>query len=126
MSNLFVDYTIIIFYMLAVVGIGFLCTNKNESTKNYLLGDGKIPFFAVGLSMMMALFSSISIVQAPGEIFNNSMTYGCFNQIIVWLQIPIYLIFTSLPFFSSTLISTMVLYFMGRTLVNISSSSQYH
>ena len=95
MSNLFVDYTIIIFYMLAVVGIGFLCTNKNESTKNYLLGDGKIPFFAVGLSMMMALFSSISIVQAPGEIFNNSMTYGCFNQIIVWLQIPIYLIFTS-------------------------------
>lgn len=95
MSNLFVDYTIIIFYMLAVVGIGILCTRKDESTKNYLLGDGKIPFFAVGLSMMMALFSSISIVQAPGEIFNNSMTYGCFNQFIVWLQIPIYLMFTA-------------------------------
>ena len=93
-----VDYIIIAVYMAVVVGIGFLFTTKNETTENYLLGGRNMPVFAIGLSCMMSLLSSISIVRSPGEIFNNGFTYSMFGVLTLLLQIPAYMLFTRFYF----------------------------
>ena len=48
--------------------------SKKETAENYLLGGRGMNYIAIGLSMMMTLLSSISLVQVPGEIFNNGWT----------------------------------------------------
>ena len=93
-----IDYLIIAVYMAVVIGVGFLFTNKEETTENYLLGGRNMPVFAIGLSCMMSLLSSISIVVVPGEIYNNGMTLYLFNVLTLLLQIPAYLLFTRFYF----------------------------
>ena len=61
-----INISIIAIYMIVVIGVGFFFTKKNETTENYLLGGRNMPYLAVGLSMMMTLLSSISIVMIPG------------------------------------------------------------
>ena len=93
-----IDYIIIAVYMAVVVGIGFLFTKKNETTENYLLGGRNMPVFAIGLSCMMSLLSSISIVRSPGEIYNNGFTLSMFGVLTLLLQIPAYMLFTRFYF----------------------------
>lgn len=107
------DYSIIVAYMVFVVGIGFYFNNKKETTENYLLGGRNMPWLAIGLSCIMSLLSSISIVVVPGEIYNNGFTLYALNPILVtWLAIPFYLLFTRFYFklgsFTPTNISNTV------------------
>ena len=69
-----INFGIIAIYMAVVIGVGFLFNSKKETTENYLLGGRGMNYIAIGLSMMMTLLSSISLVQVPGEIFNNGWT----------------------------------------------------
>lgn len=92
-----INYGIIALYMLATIGIGFFFNNKNETSENYLLGGRGMNYIAIGLSMMMTLLSSISIVMIPGEIYNHGWTWfslGLLHLITVplWykLFIPFY------------------------------------
>ena len=93
-----VDSGIIAVYLIAVIGIGFLFASKKETTENYLLGGRNMPVFAIGLSCMMSLLSSISIVNVPGEIFNHGLTLFLFNILNLALQIPAYYVFTRFYF----------------------------
>lgn len=70
----YVNIGIIALYMIIVIGVGFFFNSKKETTENYLLGGRGMNYIAVGLSMMMTLLSSISIVQIPGEIYNHGWT----------------------------------------------------
>ena len=92
------DYSIIAVYMLVVIGVGFFFTNKKETTENYLLGGRNMNSVAIGISMMMSLMSSISIVQIPGEIFNFSWTLFSLSWLSLSLQIPAYLLFARFYF----------------------------
>ena len=98
MEQGWIDYIIIAVYMAVVIGVGFLFTSKNETTENYLLGGRNMPVFAIGLSCMMSLLSSISIVVVPGEIYNNGATLYLFSLLTLALQIPAYLLFTRFYF----------------------------
>ena len=93
------DYIIIAVYMVVIIGIGLLFSKKKETTENYLLGGRNMPYLAIGLSCMMSLFSSVSIVQIPGEIFNHGWTLFSLSMTIgLLLQIPYYLLFTKFYF----------------------------
>ena len=87
------NYTIIVLYLLATVWIGLRYSKQDESTEQYLMGGRRIPFFAVGISCMMSLFSSISLVRSTGEIINHGMTLGWISIPYQFLTIPAYLLF---------------------------------
>ncbi|MBE6366021.1 MAG: sodium/solute symporter [Lentisphaerae bacterium] len=93
-----VNISIIAVYMVAVIGVGFFFAKKDETTENYLLGGRNMPYIAVGLSMMMTLLSSISIVMIPGEIFNYGMTVFSLNILTCAMGIPYYLLFVRFYF----------------------------
>lgn len=88
------DYAVMIVYMLAVLGIGFYFSRNENTSEDYLLGGRSMPYMAIGLSCMMSLLSSISIVVVPGEIFNHGLTlFSLSGTLGLFLAIPCFLIF---------------------------------
>ncbi len=71
----FADYAVMASYLIALVVIGFCCSSKKETSKDYMLGGGKMPFFALGISCLMAALSAFSLVMVPGEIFNHGLSF---------------------------------------------------
>ncbi len=95
----YLDYGVIVIYMLVTLGIGVYFSRKKQDTENYLLGGRNTPFIAIGLACMMSLLSSISIVMIPGEIYNHGLTLFILTPtIILPLGIPFYLLFTRFYF----------------------------
>lgn len=93
------DYGVIVLYTLMVIGIGIYFSKEKRNSENYLLGGRKMPHFAVGLACMMSLFSSISIVMIPGEIYNHGLMLFVISGLLgPLLAIPCYLLFTRFYF----------------------------
>lgn len=94
MQQSWIDYLVIVIYFAAVLAIGFYCARGEKSSVNYLLGGRKMPAVAVGLACMMALLSSISLVQVPGEIYNHGLTLFIISGTLgMLLNIPAFLLF---------------------------------
>jgi len=87
------DYGAMIVYLLAVVALGFYFSKSEKNSEDFLLGGRSIPFMAVGISCMMSMLSTYSLVMVPGEIFNNGLSLWVLNLSIPILQIPAFLIF---------------------------------
>ena len=93
------DYLIIALYMAIVIGIGVYFSRNENSSEEYLLGGRKMPFLAIGLSCMMSLLSSISIVIVPGEIYKHGLTLFVLSATLgTALGIPCFLLFTRFYF----------------------------
>lgn len=97
MSNL-TDYVIIAIYTAVVVAIGVFFAREKKDSETYLLGGRSMPAWAIGIACMMSLFSSVSIVMTPGEIFNYGMTYFLSSLIVPFLSIPCYMLFARFYF----------------------------
>jgi Na+/pantothenate symporter len=69
------DYVVMAGYLVGLVVIGFFCSSSKKDSKAYLLGGGKMPYFALGISCLMAALSAFSLVMVPGEIFNHGLSY---------------------------------------------------
>ncbi|OHB56279.1 MAG: hypothetical protein A2Y12_02495 [Planctomycetes bacterium GWF2_42_9] len=61
-------------YLLTVIGIGWWFSRKQNTSEDFLLGGRKLPWFVVGISYMMGLLSTYSLVMVPGEIFNHGLS----------------------------------------------------
>ncbi len=84
------DYAVMCLYLLAIIVISVFCSRRNNSSEDYLLGGRKLPFYAVGISFMMAMLSTVSLVATPGEIFNHGMTYFVLSPILPLLSIGVF------------------------------------
>ncbi len=88
------DYAVMAGYMLAVLGIGFYFSKNEKNSDDFLLGGRSMPYVAIGLSCMMSLLSSVSIVIVPGEIFKNGLTlFSLSSTLGLFLAIPCFLLF---------------------------------
>lgn len=73
MPNLhLVDYIIIVFTLLFSVGIGVWFSAKQTDTKQYFTAGGQIPSWAIGLSILATLISSVTFLAYPGEGFSSN------------------------------------------------------
>ena len=97
-QNIF-DYLVVAVYVLATVGIGVYFSREKRTSENYLLGNRSMPPLIVGIACMMSMFSSITIVAVPGEVFNNGMTLLLVGSLVYpLLSIPCYLMFAKFWF----------------------------
>ena len=93
------DYAVMAVYMLIVLGIGWFFSRNEKTSEDFLLGGRSMPYLAIGLSCMMSLLSSVSIVILPGEIFNNGLTlFSISSTVGLFLAIPCFLLFTRFYF----------------------------
>ena len=94
-----IDYSVIAAYLIAVIGIGVYFSRNEKSSTDYLLGGRNMPYVAIGLSCMMSLLSSVSIVVIPGEIYKNGLTLFSLGSLLgVILVVPCYLLFVRFYF----------------------------
>ena len=100
------DYSIIIFYILFFLGMGFFF-KENKDSKDYFLGGKSMGWFPLSLSTMATQLSAISFISAPafvGPKLNGGMKWLTFE-----FAVPLAMIFIMIviipPLFRSGVIS---------------------
>lgn len=67
-----IDYLIIVFTLLFSIGIGVWFSAKQTDTKQYFKAGGNLPSWAVGISILATLISSVTFLAYPGEGFSSN------------------------------------------------------
>ena len=64
------DKLILVFYFLAVILFGAYFRKKSSTSSGFMIADGKLPSWAVGLSILGTFVSSITFLAYPGQAYN--------------------------------------------------------
>jgi len=64
-----IDYTIVLLTILAAIATGVYFAHRQKSTSHYFAGGGKIPAWAVGVSIFATLISSVTFLAYPGAAY---------------------------------------------------------
>ena len=90
------DYLVVVIYLLGVLAVGVYFSRQQTRSEDYFVGGRQMPWFAVGLSIMASLLSTISYLASPGEMIKNGPTMA-----LAWLVVPFVFVVVSfvwLPF----------------------------
>jgi solute:Na+ symporter, SSS family len=94
------DLTIILIYLLAMLAIGMYFSRRNKNTEQFTRASGRIPGWAIGLSIYATFLSSNTFLGVPGKAFG-----GNWNAFVFSISMPIAAWFASkyfVPFYRST------------------------
>ncbi len=106
------DYTIFGVYLVASVAIGLFSARGQETMKDYFLAGQKMNRFVVAITIFAALFSGISYLAGPAEVYKNGFAFA-----LIALSFFIATPFTTLyllPFFYNSRYFTAYHYFQER------------
>ena len=78
-----INYLIIVLYLLAMMGIGFYFSRKNNNSDKFFKGGGKIPWWAAGISIWATALSAITFLSIPAKTFATDWGMFWFNMMIV-------------------------------------------
>lgn len=91
------DYVIIAVALCISLGIGLRFSRGQNSTKKFFVARGNIPAWAIGMSLMATLISSVTFLAYPGEGFSSNwilLVQGMMVPIVllvmVWYVVPLY------------------------------------
>ena len=62
-------------YLALMVAMGLFFSRRNKSSDDYFRGGGKLPWWAVSLSLYATMFSSITFLSVPAKVFHSDMRY---------------------------------------------------
>ncbi len=91
------NYSILIVYLLAMVGIGAWFAGRQKTTEDYFLGGRKMPWLIVGMSMYASLTSAITFIALPATAYKENISF-----LVVSLVSPLvapFLILIFYPFY---------------------------
>lgn len=92
-----VNMSVVVFYLLSMLGIGVYFTFRNKTTDDYFRGGKSIPWWAAGCSIFATMLSSITYMAIPAKAFAQDWVYALGNLLILFVA-PI-AIYVALPFF---------------------------
>jgi len=91
------DYLVIILSLLVSLYIGIYFAKRQKNTKNYYAASGNIPAWAIGMSILATLISSITFLAYPGEGYSSNwirLVQGLMVPVVllflVWFIVPLY------------------------------------
>ncbi len=91
------DYSVIVLYMVATFGIAVWFGQKQKDTDDFFVGGRRMPWFAVGLSILATLFSTLSYLGGPGEMVKHGIGLFIGNLAIPFSMTVVF--FLWIPFF---------------------------
>ena len=82
-----IDYIIVILSIAAAIVVGMYFAHKQKDTSQYFAGGGKIPAWAVGISIFATLISSVTFLAYPGAAYADNWIL-----LVQGLMVPIVLL----------------------------------
>ena len=79
-----IDWGVFVLYFAGVVGIALWQSRKNVGVEGYFLANRRLPWLAVGLSVMATQASAITFIGTTGQAFDDGMEF-----IQVYLALPV-------------------------------------
>ncbi|MCF3108853.1 sodium:solute symporter [Niabella sp. CC-SYL272] len=74
-----IDLTVILVYLVAMVLVGYLFSRKNKNADQFTTASGRIPGWAVGLSIYATFLSSNTFLGVPGKAFGSNWNAFAFS-----------------------------------------------
>ena len=84
MSLPIIDLAVFLIYMLGIVGFGISFSFKKRTALEYTTGGGRLPSWAIGMSIFATFVSSISFLALPGNAYATN-----WNGFVFSLSIPL-------------------------------------
>src|SRR5437899_11495020 len=69
------DWFIIALYLLGIVGLGVWFGKDQRNTRDYFLGSKNIPWWGIGLSIVAAETSALTIIGVPGLAYGGNIAF---------------------------------------------------
>jgi solute:Na+ symporter, SSS family len=91
------DYVVVVLYVLLTLAIVYRASRHQQNTDDFFLGNRRLPWMAVGLSIMATLLSSLTYLGLTGEVVKNGIA-GFMAQAAILPAAP-FVIFLFIPFF---------------------------
>jgi SSS family solute:Na+ symporter len=107
-----IDWTIVLAYIVWIVGDGIRLTKKSNELEGYFLASRSIPWWAVGLSVMATQLSAITMIGTTGQGYAEGMRFIQF-----YYALPIAMVILSVtlvPFFHNARVFTAYEYLERR------------
>ena len=67
------DYVIMLVYVAGLLAIGVYLARRQETTEDFFVGGRSMPWWAVGLSMLATLMSTLTYLGSPGEMIKHGI-----------------------------------------------------
>src|SRR5260221_2727307 len=69
------DWSIIVIYLLGVIGLGVWFGRDQKNTRDYFLGSKDIPWWGIGLSIVAAETSALTIIGVPAIAYGGDLAF---------------------------------------------------
>jgi len=92
-----IDYVIIACFLLGTIYFGFRFVKNQKTTRAFFIAQGKVPTWAIGLSLLSTLISSVTFLAYPGTGYSSNwilLVQGLMVPIVliavIWFIVPLY------------------------------------
>lgn len=92
-----INWTVIVVYLLAMLGIGVFFMMRAKSSDDYFRAEGRIPWWAVSVSIFATMLSAITFMAVPAKTYATDWSYFIMAITIFMVAFPIVKYY--LPFF---------------------------
>ncbi len=95
-----IDLLIVIAYLIGMVGVGIYFSRKNNSAEQFTSASGKIPSWAIGISIYATFLSSNTFLGVPGKAYGsnwNSLVFSLSMPLAAWVAVKYFI-----PFYRSS------------------------
>src|SRR5690242_13223964 len=69
------DWSIIVLYLLGIVGLGVWFGKDQRNTRDYFLGSRNVPWWGIGLSIVAAETSALTIIGVPAMAYGGNIAF---------------------------------------------------
>jgi solute:Na+ symporter, SSS family len=91
------DFVVVVLYILVTGVIVYRASRHQHDTEDFFLGNRRLPWMAVGLSIMATLLSSLTYLSVTGEVVKSGIA-AFMTQVAILPAAPLVL-FLFIPFF---------------------------
>lgn len=91
------DHVVVVVYLLGVTVLGAVLSRKQTSDEEYLLAGRRMPWMAVGVSVIATLLSALTYLSEPGEIWKSGVTHLTGKMLAIPLEMAVVWLFI-IPF----------------------------
>ena len=91
------NWSILVVYLLANIGLGYILSKRISSANDFYLGDRRTPWWAIGISVVATYVSALSFLGGPAWVYSESLAVIAIHvnyPLVIFIVITFFL-----PFF---------------------------